>query len=374
MPPLLGAAPDLLLAKAMTLINTAQLPILFLGEEASTPENTAAIRALLTAYPLATVSTYQAAGVISRALQDCFVGRVGLFKNQPGDALLDQADVVMTVGYNSAGYDPEIWNNKMNKKIIHIDYNPAPIHKTYQPNIELIGSIHATLTQLTEKLSLQKKPNHKKEIAFFHENYDQHINSEKKYHGARIHPLQFIHALRKLINDETVVLCDIGSIYMWMSRYFLCYEPHHFLVSNGQQTLGVALPWAIGAHFACPNKKIVSLSGDGGFLFSATELETAVREKINFVHFIWTDGEYNMVAEQEVMKYHRKSGISLGKIDIINFAQAFGAIGFSVNSSEDLLTTMENAFASKGPVLVNIPIDYQENAPLFEQAISDVGG
>ena len=105
-----------------------------------------------------------------------------------------------------------------------------------------------------------------------------------------MHPLRFIHDLRQTVDDDATIISDIGSHYMWIARYFLSYQPHHLLFSNGQQTLGVALPWAIATNFARPKSKVISISGDGGFLFSAMELETAVREKVDFVHCVWCDG------------------------------------------------------------------------------------
>lgn len=153
---------------------------------------------------------------------------------------------------------------------------------------------------------------------------------------------------------------------MWMARYFFSFRPHQLLFSNGQQTLGVALPWAIASNYALPNEKVVSISGDGGFLFSAMELETAVREKLHFIHFIWRDGSYNMVLEQELMKYHRISGVTLGQVNIPDFAAAFGAIGLELTKPEAFQDIFEEAMAQQKPVLIDVPIDYSDNAELFE--------
>ena len=153
---------------------------------------------------------------------------------------------------------------------------------------------------------------------------------------------------------------------MWMARYFLSYQPHHLLFSNGQQTLGVALPWAMALCFIYPQKRIISISGDGGFLFSAMELENAVRHKLNFVHFVWTDGSYDMVKEQELLKYPHASGVQFGQVDLVQFAHAFGAKGYTLKDPADFKALLQEAFAQKGPVLVNIPIDYSDNKSLFE--------
>jgi len=358
-----GAAPDIYIDKAIELINNAEDPVILLGQEASRVRNTEIIRKLVSKTNLPTVGTYQAAGAISKDLLSNFFGRVGLFQNQPGDSLLELSDLIITIGFNPAEYDPEIWNKSQNKKIIHIDYNIPDIHNTYQPKISLIGSIKRTLTKLTDKISYKKDLSKYEKIK---QDFEKHIHTEpKNINKDKVHPIQFINTLKNFIDDETIVSCDIGTIYMWMARYFLSYIPHQLLFSNGQQTLGVGMPWAMGAKFAYPDKKVISMSGDGGFLFSATELETAVRHKLDFTHFVWVDGSYDMVKEQEVMKYGKESYVEFNDIDLVKFAESFGAIGYKVTNPNDLEKIMAQAINTKGPVLVEIPIDYSDNMQLF---------
>lgn len=373
-PPIFGAADSASIAAAAKLINAAKLPVILLGQEASRAENTQAVRHLLKNNPFSVVGTFQAAGVISRELEHLFVGRVGLFKNQPGDILLEKADLILTIGFNPAEYEPEIWNRKGTAQIIHLDYQAADIHLTYQPKIELVGDIAASIKVLQTLLTKPATDHEIFEIQDLHKALYQQIEQGKSLNGKLIHPLRFIYELRKAISDDTMVICDVGTVYMWMARYFLCYEPRHLLFSNGQQTLGVALPWAMAANLAYPTKKIVSISGDGGFLFSAMELETAVREHCNFVHFVWTDGSYNMVLEQEVMKYQRKSGVELGQINIVDYAKAFGAKGYELKNPQDFAPLLKEAFAHNGPVLINVPIDYSENQTLFLDVDPKQGG
>jgi acetolactate synthase I/II/III large subunit len=347
-------------------IEKAKNPVLLLGLESSRPENTKAIRDLLSKTRIASVNTFQAAGVLSRDLLDCFVGRVGLFKNQPGDELLDRADVVVAIGYSAVEYNPEIWNAKKGKKIIHIDYNAANIHSSYVPEIEILGDIASNLQELKSRLPVRKQIREQMQVQKLQNALLDKRVSRSKGHGPLVHPLQFIADLRKAIDDKTIVVSDIGTHYMWLARYFLTYSPHHLLFSNGQQTLGVALPWAIAAKLVRPKSKVISISGDGGFLFSAMELETAVREKLPIVHCVWCDGAYDMVRQQQLMKYHRESCVAFGPVDLVQFAESFGAIGFRVSQSDELLPILKKAFSMNGPVIVEIPIDYSDNAALFK--------
>ncbi|MDF1645608.1 MAG: acetolactate synthase AlsS [Legionellaceae bacterium] len=360
-----GTAPQTDITRAAYLMNHAKQPVLLLGMDASKPNNTQAIRSLLKHIPIAVISTYQAAGAISLDELDCFMGRVGLFKNQPGDDILDAADVVLCIGFCSVEYDTQIWNAKNNKNIIHIDYTASQLDETYHPICELLGDIAENIAQLQQLLKSRKNIHNIPQITQAQQALTNKIASGKNYSNTPIHPLRFIHELHQIIDDDTTICCDIGSIYMWMARYFLSFRPHQLLFSNGQQTLGVALPWAIACHYANPKGNIISMSGDGGFLFSAMELNTAVRENIKFVHFIWRDGTYNMVLEQERMKYHRESGVQLGQVNIPDFAKAFGAVGLELNHPDEFKSVYQQALASKKPVLIDVPIDYSDNPELF---------
>lgn len=164
-----------------------------------------------------------------------------------------------------------------------------------------------------------------------------------------------------------MTLCpDMGSFHIWLARYLYSFRARQILMTNGQQTLGVGLPWAIAASLVRPNEKVISVSGDGGFLFSAMELETAVRLKCNLVHGVWFDGYYDMVGIQELAKYGRLSAVKLGPVDIVRFAEAFGAKGLRIESPDEISSTLKKALAMQGPVLVGVPVDYRGNHRLME--------
>ncbi|MEL7431787.1 MAG: acetolactate synthase AlsS [Chlamydiota bacterium] len=374
--PVFGGAREETISNIASTISRAEKPILLLGMEASRPENTIAIRHLLEKHPLPVVSTYQAAGVISKALLPCFVGRVGLFKNQPGDQLLDEADCIMTVGFSPVEYDPEIWNARSPKMLIHIDYRQANLHNTYIPHLEGLGEISLTLNELAKRLPARKTLLNRKRIQKLQKSLEEIRELTETGQGSSsssggsqlVRPLWFIHELKKMMDETMIISCDVGTHYMWLARYLLSHEPHQLLFSNGQQTLGVALPWAMASRLIKPNARILSVSGDGGFLFSAMELETAVREKIPFVHCVWNDGSYDMVRQQQRIKYGRETAVALHPIDYVAFAKSFGAVGYRIGHPKELLPTFEEAFQQKRPVIIDVPIDYSDNRWLFEKA------
>lgn len=362
--PRLGAAPEEEIAEAVRLIEAASLPVLLLGMDASRPANAAAVRALLSAHPLATVCTYQGAGVVPRAALDCFGGRVGLFHNQPSDRLLDAADLVIAVGYNPIEYDAGLWNAGKTRPVIHIDHVIAAVDMDYRPAVELYGDIAATLARITAALPRRPRLVPHAALDAARRELEEVRAAGAREAGMPMHPLRIIADLQPFITEDVTLALDIGSFYIWHSRYLYSFRPEQLLISNGQQTLGVALPWAIAACLARPNDKVLSVSGDGGFLFSAQELETAVRLKCNFVHMIWRDGTYNMVAFQEMMKYQRHSGIDFGPIDTVKYAEAFGATGFRVEHADQFVPILRKAMETPGPVLIDIPVDYRHNIAL----------
>lgn len=353
-------------------IREAKLPVLLVGMRGSSEKETLAIRQLVGKTALPVVETFQAAGVISRELEAHFFGRVGLFRNQPGDMLLKRSDLVIAIGYDPIEYEARNWNAEKDARIIVIDEAPAEIDPFMQPERELIGDISATLDLLTGSLEPQQVSEDTKEyLASLQAELTERDIVQSKGEAGILHPLEVINTLQSKVTDDMTVTVDVGSHYIWMARHFRSYEPRHLLFSNGMQTLGVALPWAISAALVRPNTQIVSVSGDGGFLFSAQDLETAVRKKLNIVHLIWNDGHYNMVEFQEKMKYQRASGVDFGPVDFVKYAEAFGAKGIRATSVEELEKALEEGFATEGPVIIDIPIDYRDNEKLGETILPD---
>lgn len=365
----MGSANDRDLNWLADKVKSAVLPVILIGARGSDDETVIALQSLLKETQIPVVETFQGAGVISRELEKtAYYGRIGLFRNQVGDKLLHQSDLVITVGYDAIEYEPRNWNKEQQLNIVAIDTFPVQIDNHFVPQRQLIGKLSEILNALKQAIvgyqlgsdSLETLKALKQQlIASDEPNYTpavDHLN----------HPLDVIRALQSHITDDMTVTTDVGSHYIWMARHFKSYVARHFLISNGMQTLGVGLPWAMAAAMVRPQAKAVSVSGDGGFFFSAMELETAVRLKLNTVHIVWNDNaHYDMVKFQEEMKYDGQSaGVDFGPIDIVKYAQSFGAKGLRVTSPHQLDAIFDEAFATNGPVVVDVPVDYSHNAEL----------
>ena len=363
--PKLGPAADDAISAAIAKIQTAKLPVVLVGMKGGRPEAIKAVRKLLKKVQLPFVETYQAAGTLSRDLEDQYFGRIGLFRNQPGDLLLEQADVVLTIGYDPIEYDPKFWNVNGDRTIIHLDEIIADIDHAYQPDLELIGDIPSTINHIEhDAVKVEFAEREQKVLSDLKQYMHEGEQVPADWKSDRAHPLEIVKELRNAVDDHVTVTCDIGSHAIWMSRYFRSYEPLTLMISNGMQTLGVALPWAIGASLVKPGEKVVSVSGDGGFLFSAMELETAVRLKAPIVHIVWNDSTYDMVAFQQLKKYNRTSAVDFGNIDIVKYAESFGATGLRVESPDQLADVLRQGMNAEGPVIIDVPVDYSDNINL----------
>jgi len=368
--PALGPAPADRITEAVNLIRAAHRPVLFVGMRVGEPEPCAALRELLAVTDLPVVETFQAAGVVSRELEDHFVGRVGLFRNQPGDIVIGHADVLVTVGYDPVEYDPRLWNSDPARTLIHIDEVPADIDNHYQPALELRGDIAATLTGLIRPLTgLRLNDTVSAHCAAQRAallNIDEEARSRPQT-DIGLNPAAVVLKIRDLIDDDATVACDVGSHYIYMARHFRVYRPRRLLFSDGQQTLGVALPWAMAAALVRPGTPVVSVSGDGGFLFSAQELETATRLGLSFTHVIMRDNAYDMVAFQEQLKYGRTSGVQLGDYDIAHYAAAFGAKGIRVSGMTEFEKAFTRSLTEPGVTIIDVLVDYSRNTELFAE-------
>ena len=359
------AAPDGI-KEAARLISAAKTPVVLLGLQASKPAIADAVREFLDRNSLAVVGTFQSAGAVSAHLLESFGGRVGQLANQPADRLLAAADVVVTVGYDPVEYWPSLWN-KAERTIIHMDVKEADLDTYYCPTVELTGDIGQTLAALTPFIAREGKSAMAEHILQAIIAERQHLADQARQKtGTPIHPMRLVAELQAILEPDVTLCLDMGSFHLWLARNLYSFRARQILISNGQQTLGVAMPWAIAASLVRPHEKVISISGDGGFLYSAMELETAVRLKAHIVHMVWIDGAYDMVAVQEEQKYGRRSGVAFGPVDPVKYAEAFGATGFMIRSPDEIAPVLKQAMRLQGPVIIGVHVDYSDNPKLFE--------
>ncbi|MDF1827770.1 MAG: acetolactate synthase AlsS [Legionellaceae bacterium] len=355
------------MAEAAEALHASKRPIVILGMQSSSNTCSEALIEFLKKTQIPYISTFQGAGAwVEKQGASIYGGRIGLFRNQPTDKLLDQADLVITIGYDPIEYDPALWNANNTRPIICIDTIRADQDNSFIPTAELIGDLGHVLMQLSDAVRLSLAPDYIETAKHAFREVQSTMDEGKAMDGFPVQPLRLVHELQKHMTDDTHVALDVGSNYIWTNRYCVTHHARQVLVSNGQQTLGVSVPWAIALSLLYPEQRVLSVSGDGGFLFSSMELETAVRVGAKFVHVIWDSCSYDMVAFQEMAHYGESAGVKLGSYDVVNMAESFGCKGYSIKSADELPHVFEEAFKAEVPVLIHVPVDYSLNERLME--------
>jgi acetolactate synthase-1/2/3 large subunit len=283
---------------------------------------------------------------------------------------IDDADVVLSIGFDMVEYHPNLWNPGRDKRIIHADFLPAEIDAHYAPEVELVGDLAHMLWMLGERADRDRG----RLIFDFARQRElrQRMAVDIREHGSDdtegfIRPQKAIVDARAALGPRDILLSDVGAHKMWIARQYHCHEPNTCLIPNGFCSMGFALPGAIAAHLVHPDRRILAICGDGGFLMNCQEMETARRLGSDIVVMVWEDGGYGLIAWKQDNEFQRHTDLSFGNPDWLDLARAFGWNGHRCEHSRDLAATLERAFAEPGPSLVVIPIDYRENARLTKR-------
>ncbi len=295
----------------------------------------------------------------------------GIHKKDYVHCIVDRADLIITIGYSPSEYPPSVWNPKLEKKIIHLDFTPAENDIYYAPVQELIGDIAHSLTQLRQHLQEYR----------YDGKYEEKIKKEleQKLFVQGIHeahyplrPRRIVADCRKSLRKDDIICLDNGVYKLWFSRHYPTYEIGTFLLDNALATMGAGLPSAMAAKMINPHKNVLAVVGDGGFMMNSQELETAVRLGLNIVVLILNDNAYGFIKWKQQAMGLADFGLDYHNPDFVKYAQSYGAKGIRINKAEDLLPTLEKAFKEKGPVLIECPIDYSENIKTWSQELNSI--
>ncbi len=272
----------------------------------------------------------------------------------------DKADLIIAVGYDPVEYAPKFWNPERKKSIVHIDFTPAEVDSFYQPAVEVVADVREAIELLGGLVKGQKDPTPYHTLRRF---ILAELAEGADDDGFPLKPQRILRDLRAQMGREDILISDVGTHKLWIARTFPAYEPNTVLISNGYAAMGFGLPAAIAAKLVHPERKVVAVSGDGGFLMNCQELETACRLGLPIVNVIFRDGGYNLIQWKQHTHLGRESGVKFGNPDFVALAGAFGAKGYRVDSARALGPILAQALAHPGPSIVDVPVDY-ENAKL----------
>lgn len=367
------AADHKAIAQAVDLIGKASNPIILAGNGAIRKRAAAQLSRLVQKTGIGVVNTFMGKGAVSMHDEHCLY-TMGLGSGDYNNLAFDDADLVISCGYDLVEYSPSAWNrkNQETKKIIHIDFWEAEVDKDYQPDVEVVGDLADALWQLNEAINQKfegKLPLFDvKERLDLREKLTQDFAAEKDDTSVPVKPQKILWDVRQVLGDEDILLSDVGAHKMWISRYFQCVEPNTCLISNGFCTMGFAMPGSIGAKVAFPERRVLSISGDAGFMMNVQDLETAVRRKLNIVAMVWEDGEYGLIKWKQQNGFDGKhSDLAFNNPDFEVLAESFGMWGKKVTSTDQIVPFLEEAFSQEGPALISVPVDYSENMKLSDR-------
>ena len=286
---------------------------------------------------------------------------------------IEAADVIITLGFDMVEYHPRLWNPDGDKTIVHADFLPAEIDENYHPEYEIVGDLAHTLWMLNERVTEGGAPGWDLSYqAKARSDMSAELSEYKDDTGpGPIKPQKVLWDTREVMDADGVLMSDVGAHKMWIARHYQCHEPNTCLIPNGFCSMGFALPGAIAASLLYPDKHILSICGDAGFLMNVQEMETARRLNCNMTVMVWEDHMYGLIAWKQTGQFGRHTDLSFGNPDWMQLAQAFGWNGHFVNEAESLKPTLATALSEQGPSLVVLPIDYREN-DLLSQRMGEI--
>jgi acetolactate synthase-1/2/3 large subunit len=353
-------ADDASVREAAAIVRAARRPVVLTGNGVIRAGAAPALRELCGHAGIPASPTFMGKGALDdRSL--LALPAVGLQARDSVTAGLDEADVVICAGYDLVEFAPSSWNADRRKRIIHIDAGPAEIDAHYIPEVELVGDVGITLRALAEELPAGGEPSYTTRLRVA-------VTTELRATIERpgvVSPQAAIGAIRAAMGDADVLISDVGAHKLWLGRLFPAYEPNTVIISNGFATMGIALPGAIAARLALPpERRVVAVSGDGGFLMNVQEMETAARLGLPVVVVLWVDGAYGVIGWKQERRFGRTHAIRFGNPDFADLARAFGWTHRDAPSPVALRSALEDALASGEPSLLTVPIDYRQNVRL----------
>ncbi|MEM7053522.1 MAG: acetolactate synthase large subunit [Pseudomonadota bacterium] len=359
---------DKIVDQAFDMLKKARSPVIIAGNGAIRKRASKQLRKLCDATGIGVLSTFMAKGAVDMDAAYCLY-TIGLGSKDIPTLAIDQADLVITLGFDMVEYHPLLWNPNGDKRIIHIDFLPAEIDQHYHPEVELVGDLAHALWMLNERIAAETLPDYdlstQRDVrARMSEELSEYANDDT---SDSIRPQKMLWDAREVLGPNDILLSDVGAHKMWIARHYHCHEPNTCLIPNGFCSMGFALPGAISASLIYPEKRILGLAGDGGFLMNVQEMETARRLNCNLVMLVWEDGGYGLISWKQEGEFGRHTDLAFGNPDWMQLAASFGWHGQFVDRASEFKQTLENAFQQPGPSLVVAPVDYRENILLTER-------
>ena len=349
--------------KAAGLIFQAEHPVILAGHSAVRAHAAEALTKFAEQLKIPVINTMMAKGIIPMDNRYS-MGTMGIPQRDFQNVMLDNSDLVIAVGYDIVEFSPSKWNRTQNHKIIHLDVRSAHIHSLYQPQVQVVGDISDSLEKIAVRCHRENEP----ELFFrLKELMLEDYSAVESDDGFPIKPQRVLHDIRQVLGQEDILISDVGAHKMWIGRQYNCYHPNTCIISNGFASMGISVPGAIAAKLIYPEKKVLAVSGDGGFMMNCQEMETALRIGVPIVVMIFNDSGYGLIRWKQEDHFGSSCFTDFTNPDFVKFAESMGAKGYRIQSAEEIIPVLEDAFSQNVPCIIDCPIDYSENTRLSER-------
>lgn len=393
---------------AADIIKSAKRPLIIVSSGGTRKLVTKQLKNLIELTGLYVIGTQWGKGIIpDDHPQSLFA--TGMHRRDYVNCAIDYADLIITVGYNVNEHPPSVWNRNRDKKFLHIDFKPAEPDEYYIPQFQVVGDISHTLWALQKyfgggataigrdallgRLSpastngtLSTEPRKtpapgvstddwKFDTSYYRELRKMLLNKYEEKTDVDAFPLipqRIVRDVRTVMGREDIVTLDNGVYKLWFARQYQAFAPNTLLLDNALATMGAGLPSAMAAKLLNPDKKVLAVCGDGGFMMNSQELITCVKENIPVVTLILNDNAYGFIEWEQKSFNLPDFGMKLQNPNFVQYAESYGALGLRVTSADDLVPKLETAFASGRPAIVECPIDYAQNFKVFDEELKDL--
>ena len=356
------AAPEHKCQQAAKIISNAKTPIIMAGNGVIRGHASEALVQYAEKLNIPVATTFMAKGVIPSS-HPLSVGAIGLQAHDYVSYGFDAADLVICIGVDMVEYHPRLWNPNCDQHIVHIDACSAEVDQHYILEAGVVGDISSSLNRMSGySRSCSESKLHK-----LHDIVHAEYNEYKDDLAFPVKPQKIISDIRQALDDEDIVISDVGAHKMWMARLYQAESPNTCIISNGFASMGIALPGAIAAKMAYPDRKALAVCGDAGFMMNNQEIDTALRLNLDIVILIFNDSKYGLIEWHQMRHFDRSTCIDFVNPDFVKFAESFGAKGYRVERTECLLPVLEEALNDGTVSIIDCPVDYSENMKLTEK-------
>jgi acetolactate synthase-1/2/3 large subunit len=345
------------LDRAAAIILAAKRPLIMLGAAASRPRSTAGLAGFVRRTQIPFFTTQMGKGTVPSGA-NLYMGTAALSERDYVHEAVDRADVIIAIGHDTIEKPPFIMGPN-GPQVIHISYTPANVDQVYFPHAEVVGDVGPSLELLADRL--EGKLHNAGALLPLREAILSLITARNTEDRWPPTPQRLVHDVRQVIPPDGIVALDNGMYKIWFARNYRTYVANTLLLDNALATMGAGLPSAMMAAMIYPDRRVMAVCGDGGFMMNSQELETAVRLNLNLVILILDDGAYGMIRWKQAVDSFPDFGLTFGNPDFVKYAESYGAKGTRVTATEDLVPLLEAAFQGGGVHLVAVPIDYSEN-------------